>query len=355
MVAVAAAPIALSVLRRFHRTKAPSAAAIDTAVTAEIGSMIDPRFHAAVHTAASAAVRAVRDAAPPGARLPRTDARKGTWVELPLVPAPKALHVAVGRCLYFEVFREIFWALLDAVENAVHHAIHHAVAVSVPGKWSPDLLLRSYAWLALVAFFRDEVKVPLDDPLWQHNRAHQDTCLTHWWWPTNDFVMVCDRPAELHIERAGDSHRLHNDAGPAIRWADGWGIHFWHGTRVPADLIETGWSAERILAERNAEIRRCAIERVGWDQFASAAGLRLLDEAPDPANPGRWLSLYDVPRKLLNQRMRVLLCANATRERDGTRRSFGLTVPASCRTALAAAAWTFDIPEAEYTNLARAT
>jgi hypothetical protein len=49
------------------------------------------------------------------------------------------------------------------------------------------------------------------------------------------------------------------------------------------------------------------------------------------------------------------LCANATRERDGTRRSFGLTVPAGCRTALAAAAWTFDIPEAEYTNLARAT
>ena len=103
---------------------------------------------------------------------------------------------------------------------------------------------------------------------------------------------------------------------------DGWGIHCWHGTQVPADLIETGWGVDRILAERNTEIRRCAIGRMGWDQFAKAAGLKLVDPAPDPANPGRVSSPYDVPRKVLKLKVRVLVCANATREGGGTRRTF---------------------------------
>ena len=61
---------------------------------------------------------------------------------------------------------------------------------------------------------------------------------------------------------------------------------------------------------------------MGWDQFAKAAGLKLVDQAPDPANPGQVLSPYDVPRKVLNLKVRVLVCANATRERGGTRRTF---------------------------------
>jgi hypothetical protein len=124
---------------------------------------------------------------------------------------------------------------------------------------------------------------------------------------------------------------------------------------VPADLIETDWTPERILAEPNVEIRRCAIERMGWDRFAAAAALMQLDRAADPANPGQLLRLYDVPGRLLDSAARVLVCTNATRERDGSRRSFGLTVPVDCRSALAAAAWTFDLAEAEYVNLARAT
>ena len=84
--------------------------------------------------------------------------------------------------------------------------------------------------------------------------------------------MVCDNPVELHIETAGGEKRMHCETGPAISWADGYGIYMWHGVRVPADLIETGWDTARILREPNAEVRRCAIERMGWDQFIVDAG-----------------------------------------------------------------------------------
>jgi hypothetical protein len=163
-----------------------------------------------------------------------------------------------------------------------------------------------------------------------------------------DFVMVCDVPTELHIEAAGGRDRMHCETGPAIRWADGWGIHMWHGTRVPADLIETDWDIDRIMAEKNTEIRRCAIEKLGWDQFVTAGGFTLTDEAPDPGNPGQMLRLYDVPRAVLDLPVRVLVCTNGSVERDNTRRMFGLTVPTDCRTALGAAAWTYDLTENQY-------
>lgn len=53
------------------------------------------------------------------------------------------------------------------------------------------------------------------------------------------------------------------------------------------------------------------------------------------------LSLYDEP-------VRVLLCTNGSVERDGTRRKFGLTIPASIDDPIHAAAWTFDWPVAAY-------
>ena len=94
---------------------------------------------------------------------------------------------------------------------------------------------------------------------------------------------------------------------------------------------------------------------MGWDRFVIDAGLKLVDDAADPANPGQVLRLYTVPRRLLDQRLRILLCTNATRGRDGTRRTYGLTVPGDCGTALEAAAWTFGVPQHQYAQLARAT
>jgi len=173
-----------------------------------------------------------------------------------------------------------------------------------------------------------------------------------WWWPMRGAVVLTDRPTVLHVDQQG---RLHNENGPAIAYADGHRYFAWHGTRVPADLIETGWDVTRIMAETNTEIRRCAIERMGWDRFVADSGLTLSDEADDPGNPGQVLRLFDVPRTVLDLPVRVLVCANATRERDGSRHTFGLTVPTDCRTAIAAAAWSFGLAETQYKTLARAT
>ncbi|MGV7681630.1 DUF6745 domain-containing protein [Mycobacterium kansasii] len=210
-------------------------------------------------------------------------------------------------------------------------------------------------WPAFISFFRDVVGLELDNDIWDRARAYEDAMSAGYWWANRDFVMVCDTPATLHVESAGGQHRLHCETGPAVAWADGWGIYMWHGTKVPADLIQNGWDVQRIMAEPNTEIRRCAIEKMGWENYVHAAGLTLAHESDDPGNPGQQLRLYDVPRDLLDWPARVLIAHNATRERDGSRHTFGLLVPADCRTATSAAAWTFGLTESEYAQLARAT
>jgi hypothetical protein len=188
-----------------------------------------------------------------------------------------------------------------------------------------------------------------------------------WWWPYDGWCIISERPREVHTEPTGandGSIRLHNPTGPAMLFRDSWAVHAWHGTTVPADLIESeGWTPERILSEPNQENRRCAIERIGWDVFVARAGLTQIGEsAPDPGNPGNVITLYDVPEQIYDEPVRVMLATNGTEERDGARRRFGMTVPAALTAPVAAAAWGYDDPDSPvrvtpevYAQIARRT
>jgi hypothetical protein len=133
-----------------------------------------------------------------------------------------------------------------------------------------------------------------------------------WWWPHMDFVIVSDRPSDVRTETTADGAvRLHSDRGPALIWADGWSMYLWHGTLVPAWVVEAP-SVEAIHNESNVEIRRCGIESLGWDAYIAGAGLRLVDRADDPGNPDCQLSLYDLPADVWGSRTRVLLATNGS-------------------------------------------
>jgi hypothetical protein len=93
---------------------------------------------------------------------------------------------------------------------------------------------------------------------------------------------------------------------------------------------------------------------MGWPEFVASLGLRLIGEAEDPGNPGFVLSLYDRLSGVFEDPVRVLLCTNASVERDGTRRRYGLTVPPNSADPVSAAAWTFGLDADQYRQLAAA-
>ncbi|WP_252858606.1 DUF6745 domain-containing protein [Rhodococcus erythropolis] len=121
---------------------------------------------------------------------------------------------------------------------------------------------------------------------------------TGWWWAFDDVCIMAERPRVLHSERipgsARGERRLHHSDSPALEFADGTKAFVLHGAIVP-DWVVLDPTAERIAHERNVEIRRCAIERIGWDSYIELAGLTLVDQADDPGNAGCLLQLYASP------------------------------------------------------------
>ncbi|MEW2050913.1 DUF6745 domain-containing protein [Streptomyces sp. NPDC005476] len=142
-----------------------------------------------------------------------------------------------------------------------------------------------------------------------------------WWWPYRDLCVVSRRPVAMATEdlpRPYSQTRLHCADGPALTFADGWACHVWHGVDVPGDLVEEGWSVDRILAEPDRRIRRCAVERMGWPEFLDAAGLTPKHvPVADPAVPGGALTLYETPESLLGHAATVLVFTDDRGRRRG--------------------------------------
>jgi hypothetical protein len=174
-----------------------------------------------------------------------------------------------------------------------------------------------------------------------------------WWWPGRGLCVLSERPVTLHAEPAPGSHhgvlRLHRADGPALVFGDGFGICVVHGTPVPEWVISRP-TVDLIRREPNVEVRRTAIERLGWDAYIRQAGLSLVASRPDPGNPGAALSLYDDPAD-----GRVLLVTNGTPEPDGHRRRYGINVPAIFDDPAEAAGWTYGLTGGQYALLARRT
>ena len=214
-------------------------------------------------------------------------------------------------------------------------------------------------WLAKATLLRQVCGRRAQRWLWLRLEAYRDANAAGPWWPSGDVVVVAERPRVVHSEPVAladvSGRRLHAEDGPAVVWNDATALFAVHGIGVPRDLLQSGWSAGQILRARNTEVRRVAIERLGWDRFVAEAKLGLVHgPVPDPGNPGNTLSLYELPA-VYGVGARLLLCANASPDRDGTVRHFGLHVPAVIDDAVAAAAWTFDLDPQAYAGLDRAT
>lgn len=165
-------------------------------------------------------------------------------------------------------------------------------------------------------------------------------------------AVLAENPVVYTTDKDG---MLHNDSGPAVRFSDGIEVHSWRGRWVERDVIEQPVSLEAIVMERNAEVRRCLIERWGWDTFVQKAHLSPVGaEVEDPGNAPHTLQLYDIPERLQLSRRnpaRLLMCTNGSSERDGTRRRYGLLVRAAHSDPVGAAAELYGVSPKTYRRM----
>ena len=134
------------------------------------------------------------------------------------------------------------------------------------------------SWFAYITFFRDVCG-------WENStltdyQLGEDLQSAGWIWWHEQVCALSDRPVHLCRDARG---RLHRADGMAIEYSDGWGLHAWHGVRVPAQVIEqpATLTSQQILSEPNAEIRRVMVERLGLDRFLVMAKAKVLHTDQD--------------------------------------------------------------------------
>jgi hypothetical protein len=108
--------------------------------------------------------------------------------------------------------------------------------------------------------------------------AAAHNCL--WWCPFESAVLLCDRPAEVHLKEG----RLHRDGGPAARWRDGLLTWALNGVIVPQEVVETPGErldARLVPEEINAEVRREIVRKIGIERICRDLGATTLDRQGD--------------------------------------------------------------------------
>jgi len=101
-------------------------------------------------------------------------------------------------------------------------------------------------------------------------------------WVTSPAVLALVLHLGPYGWRQDHAQRLHHLDGLALAWPDRWGLHAYHGVAVPAWLIERpqAITLATIEQQRNAEVRRVMLERLGWRRYFDQCGAAVVDSIP---------------------------------------------------------------------------
>ena len=192
-------------------------------------------------------------------------------------------------------------------------------------------------WISFYEFFQKIGKLPSDnkefDALRQMVRAGV--------WATILFDKLVVAMARPNTVKLDDRNRLHCSDGPAVAFDDGALYFFWHGTRVSKKIIMTPekLTAKEINDERNSEIVRAIVEKLGWPEFMKRIEVKLVDKWFDPATKLHY-ELYDFKNRRFELAPK-LLKMESPEVLDGTRPTYIEPVHPQLMTCKAARKWQF--------------
>ena len=158
-------------------------------------------------------------------------------------------------------------------------------------------------------------------------------------------TILIGRP-RLRVRRG----RLHASDQPAVVWPDGSGRWYWDGIAVPERLAAARdqLTADMVARIDNQELRRVAVDRLGWERFLATASAEL--HAQDDYG-----KLWATSVRIDGEHVQLVEVVNATAEPDGSHRRYFLRVPPTARTAREAVGWTFGFDNADDYILAAAS
>lgn len=136
-------------------------------------------------------------------------------------------------------------------------------------------------WIAYYKYYEKFGLLPYDENFRYLNIWYDLAKSCGWCYAFEKIVFVCEKPSKLHLNSGG---MLHNANGLALEYSDGYGLWMLNGVNVPSWLVTT--PAEQIdpkelLTEKNVEIRREIVRKIGIERIIQKLGAVSLDKAND--------------------------------------------------------------------------
>jgi hypothetical protein len=185
---------------------------------------------------------------------------------------------SVRDSVWASVGDSVWDSVRDSVRDSVGDSVRDSVGASVGDSVRASVRDSGYGqhdanWLGFYDYFREVCGLHTQTALLEGL-----TLLAHhagWFLPHEKICWIAERPNVLHRDEQG---RLHCENGPALSYPDKFSIWAWHGTRVSQQLIDNPDSitVEQIKNEDNAEVRRCMVERMGWQKFVELSEMKVL-------------------------------------------------------------------------------
>ena len=103
-----------------------------------------------------------------------------------------------------------------------------------------------------------------------------ESCAFAWTFP--DVVVFSAPPVEIHRNAEG---QLHCETGPAVKFADGWGVWALNGVRLTQEIVETPASEldpKLVTTTENAEWRREIVRKIGIERICEALNAKSVDK-----------------------------------------------------------------------------
>ena len=145
------------------------------------------------------------------------------------------------------------------------------------------------------------------------------------WYPRDGVCLVSDRFLSVKWDESrnavGMPFRLHSGDGAAVRFRDQWGLFYWHGYRIPFShewiiTDKARITADAIMAEPNAELRRIMCEITAFEPIRSIAKVVARDK--DGNGHDRQLLSAEIG----GETIRIVEVINGSVEPDGSCRKF---------------------------------
>ena len=191
------------------------------------------------------------------------------------------------RLIGFWMWPQLESQIQKQIESHLRYQLKDQLRIS-PWRWAdiircprhPGVFDREYlTWInEYVSWFDFCISVlncEYDSKMWEGLQSLVKNC--GWIFPFDKVCIVSARPIQLSFD---NQQRLHAEGQPAIQFADGYSLYFYHGRRLPEKyekLHPREWKVQWILEEDNSEVRRILIQEIGYTRICQELQANELD------------------------------------------------------------------------------